>query len=109
MNEKRKPIDSIGQRSTAAIAKNANSCGTSICPCAISQMPEMRLRPNAICGMRSSQNQISAMARALLSSVWRSVSAWRLKRSRACLPRPNAFSTRMPCTLSSTLVARSPA
>ena len=27
----------------------------------------------------------------------------------ACLPRPNALRTRMPCTLSSTEVARSPA
>ena len=59
--------------------------------------------------MRSSQNQIDAIAPALLISVSRSVSACLLKRLRACLPRPNAFSTRIPCTLSSTLVARSPA
>ena len=49
------------------------------------------------------------IARALRSSVSRSVSACAVNFCSACLPRPNAFSTRMPCTLSSTEVARSPA
>ena len=46
---------------------------------------------------------------ALSISVWRSSSACSSKASRASRPRPKAFSTRMPCTDSSTVVARSPA
>ena len=72
-------------------------------------MPATRFSANATSGMNTSQNQIQPTAFALLSSVSRSDSAWRLNLTSACAPRPNAFSTRMPCTLSSTLVARSPA
>ena len=47
--------------------------------------------------------------RALDSSVLRSSSAWAEKLWYASRPRPNALSTRMPCTDSSTVLARSPA
>ncbi len=50
-----------------------------------------------------------ASSRAFSISVLRSDSACARKVDSACLPRPNALSTRMPCTDSSTAVARSPA
>ena len=49
-----------------------------------------------------------AIARAFSISVPRRSSAWFSKFLRANLPRPKALSTRMPCTDSSTAVARSP-
>jgi ABC-type lipoprotein export system ATPase subunit len=92
-----------------AIAKNANSSPTLSWPWVASQMPSRRHSANATMGMTSSQNHSRPTSRALRSSVPRSVSTWRWNFCRACLPRPKALSTRMPWTLSSTAVARSPA
>ena len=105
----RKPIDSTGNRSTVAVAKNAARSPSEMLPPTASQTPPSRQSANVTSGTRMSQSQMPAIAFALSISVPRSFSAWLAKFSRACLPRPNAFSTRMPCTDSSTVVARSPA
>ena len=106
--ESRKPIDSIGQRSTVAVAKNANSWPTVISPVDASHTPPSSESANATSGTSSSHSQMPAIARAFSISVPRSSSAWRVNFSSECGPRPNALSTRMPCTDSSTAVARSP-
>ena len=106
--DSRKPIDSIGKRSTVAVAKKANSSPTLSSPIEASHTPPSSDSAKATSGTSSSQNQIPATARAFSSSVPRSSSACRVNFSSEYLPRPNAFSTRMPCTLSSTAVARSP-
>ncbi len=106
--DRRKPIDSIGQRSTAAVAKNATRSPTEISPADASSTPPSSARAKVRSGTSSSQSQMPAMAFAFLISVPRSSSACSANASCMCLPRPNAFSTRIPCTDCSTLVARSP-
>jgi hypothetical protein len=107
--ESRKPIDSIGQRSTVAVAKKPTRSPTEISPLKASSTPVSSASANVTSGTSSSQSQMPATARAFSISVPRRSSAWLEKLRSMCLPRPNALSTRMPCTDSSTAVARSPA
>ncbi len=73
--DSRKPIDSIGKRSTVAVAKNANSSPTLSSPAAASATPPRRHSAKATSGMRTSQNQMPAIAFAFSISVPRSSSA----------------------------------
>jgi hypothetical protein len=105
----RNPMDSTGQRSTVAVAKYAARPPIEIWSFTASSTPASRLSAKITSGTSSSHSHRPAIARAFSISVPRSSSAWLAKFASACLPRPNALSTRMPCTDSSTVVARSPA
>ena len=103
------PIDSTGPESTAAVAKYAASAPTVRSPWATSHTPSARPTPSTASGSATIRAMNPESTDALRTSVPRSVSARPRKPSSACAPRPNAFRTRMPCTDSSTVVARSPA
>ena len=60
--DSRKPIDSIGNRSTVAVAKNANSSPTVRDPVEASHTPPSRHRANATSGTSRSQSQMPAIA-----------------------------------------------
>ncbi|MCY1240297.1 hypothetical protein D9M72_531380 [compost metagenome] len=103
------PLNSTGAATTAAVAKNATSEPMLSWPSAASVMPATSPAPSASSGRRVTTMLKVAWCLALAISVCRSSSACSLKFSRASRLRPKALSTRMPCTDSSTVVARSPA
>ena len=103
------PENSTGAAMTAAVAKNATRAPMLSWPSAASMMPATRPAPSASSGSRVTTMLKMAWCLALAISVWRSSSACPLKFSSASRLRPKAFSTRMPWTDSSTVVARSPA
>ncbi len=103
------PIASTGPATTAAVAKNATSAPTVSVPLATEKTPTISPVPSASSGSSVTTREKTASDLALKISVCRSSSACSLKASSASLLRPNALSTRMPCTDSSTVVARSPA
>ena len=79
--DRRKPIDSIGKRSTVAVAKNANNWPTVSDPLEASQTPASRHSANATSGTSRSQSQIPATACAFSISVPRNSSACRVNLS----------------------------
>ncbi len=60
--ESRKPIDSTGNRSTVAVAKNATSAPTVIWADAASQTPPSRQSAKVTSGTSSSHSQMPAIA-----------------------------------------------
>ena len=103
------PNASTGLLTRAAVAKNATSAPTESRPLAASGTPIASSTARMPSGRAPSAKETRDSVRALATSVSRSCSACATKSSSASSPRPNALSTRMPCTDSSTVVARSPA
>lgn len=104
----RKPIDSIGQRSASAVERKATRVPAERSPSATWTVPITSAAPMASSGSRVMEAQMPARSRALASSVERSRSV-RVRKARAWLRcRPKPLMMRMPSTLSSTTVVRSP-
>ena len=103
------PQNSTGAATTAAVAKKATRDPMESWSVEASRMPTTRPAPSASSGRSVTTRLKVARCLALAISVWRSSSACSLKFSSASRLRPKAFRTRMPCTDSSTVVARSPA
>lgn len=104
----RKPIDSTGQRSASAVERKATSVPADSPPSATSIVPSTSAAPMASSGIVVMRAQMPASSRALSSSVARSRCA-RARNARAWLRcRPKPLTIRMPSTLSSTTVVRSP-
>ncbi|EYT83795.1 hypothetical protein CF54_05235 [Streptomyces sp. Tu 6176] len=104
----RKPIDSTGQRSARAVDRKATRVPADSEPSETCTAPTTSVAPMATSGRAMMTAQIVASRRALLSSVPRRV-ADSSRNARAWLRcRPNPLMTRMPSTLSSTTVVRSP-
>lgn len=104
----RKPIDSTGQRSASAVDRNATSVPAERSPSATWIVPKTSAAPIASSGTPVMSAQIPASSRALVSSVERSRCESSLN-ARAWLRwRPKPLMIRMPSTLSSTTVVKSP-
>ncbi len=101
-------MDSTGQRSASAVDRNATSVPADSDPSATCTTPTTSAAPIASSGSVTMTAQMDASSRALRSSVPRSVcdSSWKARAWLRC--RPNPLMIRMPSTLSSTTVVRSP-
>lgn len=101
-------MDSTGQRSASAVDRNATSVPADRCPSATWTVPSTRAAPMASSGSVTMTVRMAARRRALASSVPRRVRD-SSRKARAWLRwRPKPLMMRMPSTLSSTTVVRSP-
>ncbi|CAM5317567.1 hypothetical protein SALBM135S_06175 [Streptomyces alboniger] len=101
-------MDSTGQRSASAVDRKATSVPAERPPSATRTVPRTSAAPMAASGSDTITAQIAARMRALASSVPRRVCE-SSRNARAWLRwRPKPLMMRMPSTLSSTTVVRSP-
>ncbi len=104
----RKPMESTGQRSASAVDRKATSVPADRVPSATRTVPRTSAAPIASSGRVTITAKIDASSRAFASSVPRSVpdSSRKARAWLRCRPKP--LTMRMPSTLSSTTVVRSP-